>query len=44
MQNGIYLFTAYGLIWLVLFGYTWSIGRRLEALRDEIEALKQAQE
>jgi len=43
MQNGIYLFAAYGLIWLVLFGYTWSIVRRLAALRDEIEALKQTE-
>ncbi len=44
MQNGIYLFAAYGLIWLVLFGYTWSIVRGLGALQDEIEALKQTQE
>lgn len=39
-----HLFVVFGLIWLVLFGCTWNIVRGPVGLRDEIVALKQAQE
>ena len=31
--------TAYALIWLVLFGYLWTIGRRQRALEQELREL-----
>ena len=42
MENFSYLFAAYTIIWVVLFGYVVSLGRREKGLRDEIEALKRA--
>lgn len=37
-----YLFAAYGVIWLLVFGYVFMLIRREKAMRKEIEALKEA--
>lgn len=39
-----YLFWAYTITWVVLFGYTISIGLRQNRLAAEVEVLKQAVE
>jgi len=36
-----YLFTAYSIIWVVLFLYIFSIFKRQKKLSDEIRSLKQ---
>ena len=36
-----YLFAAYSIIWLVVFGYVFTLIRREKALRKEITALKE---
>ena len=36
-----YLFTAYSIIWIVLFLYIFSIFKRQKKLSDEIRSLKQ---
>jgi len=36
-----YLFAAYSIIWLVVFGYVFTLIRREKALRKEIAALKE---
>ena len=35
-----YLFAAYALIWIVLFGYLFSLARRLQALKEEIDRMQ----
>jgi len=37
-----YVIAAYSLIFLVLIGYIWSLLRRQQALRRELEALRRA--
>ena len=32
---------AYGLVWLALFGYVWSLGRRLQQAETDIARLEQ---
>ena len=32
--------TAYGFIWVVLLGYVWSIGRRLQKVESELAELE----
>lgn len=32
--------TAYGFIWVVLLGYVWSIGRRLQKVESELADLE----
>ena len=32
--------TAYGFIWVVLLGYVWTIGRRLQKVESELAALE----
>lgn len=34
------LATAYGFIWVVLLGYVWSIGRRLQKVETELAELE----
>ncbi len=34
------LATAYGFIWVVLLGYVWSIGRRLQKVETELADLE----
>ncbi len=36
-----YLFAAYSIIWLLVFGYVFVLIRREKALRKEIAALKE---
>ncbi len=36
-----YLFAAYTIIWVVLFGYVFSLARRIHALRGEIDQMQQ---
>lgn len=33
--------TAYGFVWVVVVGYVWSLGRRLQKAESEIAALEQ---
>ena len=35
--------TAYGFIWVVLLGYVWSIGRRLQTVEGELAELESRQ-
>ncbi len=42
MENAIYVFAAYAVIWLLSLGYIFSIAQRQQSLRKEIEALKSA--
>ncbi|MDA8210876.1 MAG: CcmD family protein [Clostridia bacterium] len=35
-----YLFAAYSVIWIVIFGYVFSIGQRQKQLEREVEALQ----
>ena len=35
-----YLFAAYSIIWLVLFGYMFSLARRVHVLRGEIDQMQ----
>ena len=37
-----YLFAAYSIIWLVVFGYVFTLIRREKTLRKEIAALKES--
>ncbi len=40
VRNLSYLFFAFGAIWVILFGYLYSLSRRENNLRNEIERLK----
>ncbi len=40
VRNLSYLFFAFGAIWVILFGYLYSLSRRQDSLRNEIERLK----
>jgi len=44
MGNLWYLALAYGVIWIVLLVYLYSIARRQESLRQEVKAIEQALE
>jgi CcmD family protein len=35
-----YLFLAYALVWLIFILYAWSLARRQDQLRKELEDLK----
>lgn len=37
-----YLFGAYGIIWLALFGYVFLIDRKTARLGEELEALRKS--
>ena len=39
-----YLLAAYGIMWLILFGYVFSIGRRQLRLQQELARLREALE
>ncbi len=41
MQNLSYLFAAYTIIWVVIFGYIFTLSRRNQELGKEIVALKE---
>ena len=40
MENLGYLFAGYAVVWLLLFGYMFSIAKRQKQLEREIELLK----
>ena len=40
MENLGYLFAAYSVIWLVLFGYIFSIARRQQNLKRQLDILE----
>jgi CcmD family protein len=40
-NNFWYLFAAYSIIWLLVFGYVFTLLRREKAVRREIAALKE---
>ncbi|MEW6141753.1 MAG: CcmD family protein [Chloroflexota bacterium] len=40
MENIGYLFAAYTIIWLVVFGYVLSLSSRQNKLRRELDSLK----
>lgn len=45
MKGGlVYLFVAYSLIWILIFGYIYTLGRRMNALKKELEELKKLKE
>ena len=44
MGNLWYLALAYGVIWVVLLVYLYSIARRQESLRQEVRAIEEALE
>jgi CcmD family protein len=35
---------AYGFVWLAVFGYVWSLGRRIQAAEREIARLESKQQ
>ncbi len=41
MENAGYLFTAYAIVWAVVFGYVLSLLNRQRRLRREIDSLKE---
>ena len=41
MENAGYLFAAYAIVWVVLFGYIFILSRRQKRLRREIDLLKE---
>ena len=42
MQNAGYLFAAYAVIWVLFFGYLFTLLNRQRKIRREIDALKEA--
>lgn len=40
MKNLSYLFAAYAVVWVVLFGYVYSLLRRTKELRQDLEDFK----
>ncbi len=40
VRNLSYLFFAFSVIWIILFAYLYSLSRREEGLRNEIERIK----
>ena len=42
IRNLSFLFYGYTVIWVILLGYLFWIGRRESQLRDEIQALKKS--
>ncbi len=44
MENLSYLFAGYAVVWLLLFGYLFSITRRQKQIEKEIQMLKDLKE
>ncbi len=42
MENAGYLFAAFAVVWVVVFGYILLLLNRLRRLRREIDSLKEA--
>ena len=41
MQSLPYLFAAYAIVWLVLFGYLFVVATQMRALHREVDQLKE---
>lgn len=41
MEHASYLFAAFAIVWVVLFGYIFILSQRQKKLRREIELLKE---
>ncbi len=39
MSNLSYLFIAFLITWIVIAGYLWMLGRQVQNLKDEVDAL-----
>jgi CcmD family protein len=44
MQNGGYLFAAYSIIWVVIFGYVFFMARKQASLKRQMESIKKERE
>lgn len=44
MENLVYLFAAYTVIWIALFAYLFHLSRRQERLRQEMDSLRRSLE
>ncbi len=44
VRNLSYLFFAFSVVWLLIFGYILTLARRANRLRDQVEELKREQE
>ncbi len=42
MENAGYVFAAFSIVWIAVFGYLLVLSNRQRALRREIESLKEA--
>ncbi len=42
MENGGYLYAAFSVIWVLLFGYVFVLMNRQKRIRREIDSLKEA--
>ncbi len=40
-DNGTFLFAAFAVVWLMIFGYFLFIGGRIGGLRQDVEALRE---
>ena len=43
-DNLVYLFAAFFVTWLIMAGYLLSLRRQVENVREEVEALRRAQQ
>lgn len=41
MENGGYIFAAYAIVWVAVFGYVLSLFYRQRRLRQEIDSLRE---
>jgi CcmD family protein len=44
MERFPYLFSAYTIVWVVLFAYVWSVDRRTRRAERELEEMRKALE
>ena len=44
MSNLTYLFVAFLITWIVISAYLWMLGRQVQNLKDEVEALTEGTE
>lgn len=42
MENTIYLFSAYSIVWVVIFFYSYTISKRQKTLEKQIAEIKKA--
>jgi CcmD family protein len=44
MDNETYLFLAFGISWVVLAAYIWSMNNQARSLNDEVKSLRDQQD